>query len=141
SLGQQRGFLDLVDRPLLVPVLDPAGAAAATGSDRVQTETDGDHGRSAQWAAWHLRTSLVVSLVAVVGLHGRAAGAEPASCFAPARINWGACPHRWPQASLPGLGGPGCAGRWPPPSWAPGSGVRRCRPWPRCPLPSRGRAG
>src|ERR687897_1640883 len=73
ALSHQRGFLDLVDRLLLVAVLDPAGAAAGTGSDRVQTETDGDHGRSAQWAAWHLRTSLVVSLVALVGLHGRAA--------------------------------------------------------------------
>src|SRR5918995_3903273 len=73
ALSHQRGFLDLVDRPLLVAVLDPAGAAAGAAGDRVQTEADGDQGRSAQWAAWHLRTSLVVSLVAVVGLHGRAA--------------------------------------------------------------------
>src|SRR5918994_4366204 len=53
ALSHQRGFLDLVDRLLLVAVLDPAGAAAGTGSDRVQTEADGDQGRSAQWAAWH----------------------------------------------------------------------------------------
>jgi hypothetical protein len=51
ALIYQRGFLDLVDRPLLVAVLDPAGAAAGAGGDRVQTEADGDHGRSAQRAA------------------------------------------------------------------------------------------
>src|SRR5918995_4045486 len=81
ALSHQRGFLDLVDRPLLVAVLDPAGAAAGAGSDRVQTEADGDQGRSAQWAAWHLRTSLVVSLVAVGGASrtsgGGGGGAPP----------------------------------------------------------------
>src|SRR4029450_2518033 len=56
--GEQGGFLDLVDRPLLVAVLDPAGAAAGGDGDRVQTEADGDQGRSAQRAAWHQRTSV-----------------------------------------------------------------------------------
>src|SRR4029450_2769974 len=51
--GEQGGFLDLVDRPLLVAVLDPAGLAAGAGGDRVQTKADGDQGRSAQRAAWH----------------------------------------------------------------------------------------
>src|SRR5215211_720356 len=56
--GEQRGFLDLVDRPLLVAVLDPAGLAGGAGGDRVQTKADGDQGRSAQRAAWHQRTSV-----------------------------------------------------------------------------------
>src|SRR5215211_7473813 len=51
--GEQRGFLDLVDRPLLAAVLDPAGAAAGADGDRVQTKADGDQGRSAQRAAGH----------------------------------------------------------------------------------------
>src|SRR5512133_4039525 len=51
--GEQGGFLDLVDRPLLAAVLDPAGAAAGADGDRVQTKADGDQGRSAQRAAWH----------------------------------------------------------------------------------------
>src|SRR5215216_1800222 len=55
--GEQGGFLDLVDRPLLAAVLDPTGAAAGADGDRVQTEADGDQGRSAQRAAWHQRTS------------------------------------------------------------------------------------
>src|SRR4029453_5333808 len=58
--GEQGGFLDLVDRPLLVAVLDPARAAACAGGDRVQTEADGDQGRSAQRAAWHQSTSVVL---------------------------------------------------------------------------------
>src|SRR4029453_18983913 len=56
--GEEGGLLDLVDRPLLVAVLDPVGAAAGAGGDRVQTEADGDQGRSAQRAAWHQRTSV-----------------------------------------------------------------------------------
>src|SRR5215218_2297775 len=72
--GNEGGFLNLVDRPLLVAVLDPARAAAGAKSDRVQTEGDGDKGRSAQRAAWHEKP-LVVSLAAVGWLHGRAAGA------------------------------------------------------------------
>src|SRR5918997_7230511 len=72
--GKQCGFLDLVDRSLLVAVLDPAGAAAGAGGDRVQTETDGDQGRSAQRTSWHQRTSLFVSL-AVGGSHGPGGGA------------------------------------------------------------------
>src|SRR4029453_13168329 len=75
ALGHEGGFLDLVDRPLLAAVLDPARAAAGAQGDRVQTEGEGDQGRSAQRAAWHDRTSLVVSLVDVGWLHGRAAGA------------------------------------------------------------------
>src|SRR5215218_9813681 len=51
--GEQGGFLDLVDRSLLVAVLDPARTAAGADGDRVQTEGDGDQGRSAQRAAWH----------------------------------------------------------------------------------------
>src|SRR4029453_4167496 len=66
--GEQGGFLDLVDRPLLVAVLDPARAAVAADGDRVQTETDGDQGRSAQRAAEHEnltdgRRALVVSVL------------------------------------------------------------------------------
>src|SRR5687767_2937814 len=56
--GKQGGFLDLVDRSLLVAVLDPARPAAGARGDRVQTKADGDQGRSAQWAAWHQRTSV-----------------------------------------------------------------------------------
>src|SRR5215217_9355118 len=56
--GEQCGFLDLVDRPLLVAVLDPARPAACAGGDRVQTKADGDQGRSAERAAWHQRTSV-----------------------------------------------------------------------------------
>src|SRR5215217_1664778 len=71
--GEQGGFLDLVDRSLLVAVLDPACAAAGADGDRVQTEGDGDQGRSAQRAAWHVnltdgRRALVV--VGVEGLYG-----------------------------------------------------------------------
>src|SRR5918995_7432754 len=51
--GEQGGFLDLVDRSLLVAVLDPARTAAGADGDRVQTEGDGDQGRSAQRGAWH----------------------------------------------------------------------------------------
>jgi hypothetical protein len=53
ALGHERGFSDLADRLLLVAVLDPACAAAGAEGDRVQTEGDGDKGRSAQRAAWH----------------------------------------------------------------------------------------
>src|SRR4029453_12493510 len=49
--GHEGGLLDLVDRPLLVAVLDPAGVAAGADGDRVQTEGDGDQGRSAQRTA------------------------------------------------------------------------------------------
>src|SRR5918994_1980477 len=101
ALSHQRGFLDLVDRSLLVAVLDPARPAAGAAGDRVQAEADGDQGRSAQRAAWHEDLSGRLLGRGRWGLHGRAAGAEPASCYAPARLNWAACPHRWPQASLP----------------------------------------
>src|SRR5919106_5207953 len=51
-------------------------------------------------------------LVAVGGVHGRAAGAEPA-CYAPARLNRAACPHHClPQGPPLDRGGPGCAWRW-----------------------------
>src|SRR4029453_7002374 len=56
-LGHERGFLDLGDRPLLAAVLDPAGAAAGADGGRVQTEGDGDQGRSAQRAGWHKNLS------------------------------------------------------------------------------------
>src|SRR5215203_4122996 len=56
--GEECGFLDLVDRALLVAVLDPACAAAGADGDRVQTEGDGDQGRSAQRATRHQRTPL-----------------------------------------------------------------------------------
>src|SRR5215212_1860574 len=72
--GKQGGFLDLVDRPLLVAVLDPARPAAGADGDRVQTKGDGDQGRSAQRAAWHQRTSLVISLVTMGWLYGQVAG-------------------------------------------------------------------
>src|SRR5215211_3859066 len=67
--GEQGGFLDLVDRPLLVAVLDPAGVAAGADGDRVQTEGDGDQGRSAQRAAWHENLTDGRALV-VVGVEG-----------------------------------------------------------------------
>src|SRR5215207_11569980 len=57
--GEECGFLDLVDRALLVAVLDPAGAAVGADGGRVQTEGDGDQGRSAQRAAWHQNPSPV----------------------------------------------------------------------------------
>src|SRR5215217_6410316 len=56
-LGSSARFLDLVDRPLLAAVLDPAGAAAGAGGGRVQTEADGDQGRPAQGATWHKNLS------------------------------------------------------------------------------------
>src|SRR6266545_506560 len=71
ALGHERWFSDLVDGPLLVAVLDPACVAAGAEGDRVQTEGDGDQGRSAQRAAWHenpLRTSGRRSVV--VGVEG-----------------------------------------------------------------------
>jgi hypothetical protein len=52
------GFWDLVDGPLLVAVLDPAGVAAGADRDRIQAEGDRDQGRSAQRAAWHQRAYL-----------------------------------------------------------------------------------
>src|SRR5829696_10228260 len=57
SLAHQRGFLDLVDRPLLAAILDPAGAAAGADGGRVQTKADRDQGRSAQRATWHKNLS------------------------------------------------------------------------------------
>src|SRR5919204_1602118 len=74
--GEQCGFLDLIDRPLLAAVLDPARAAAGADGDRVQTEGDGYQDRSAQRAAWHDRTSLFVFLVemAIYGRGRRALG-------------------------------------------------------------------
>src|SRR4029434_5702897 len=58
----------LVDVTLLVAVLDPAGAAAGADGDRVQTEGDGDQGRSAQRAAWHDNLSdLSACLLVAVG--------------------------------------------------------------------------
>src|SRR5215211_4123605 len=73
--GKQCGFLDLVDRPLLVAVLDPARPAAGAGGDRVQTKADGDQGRSAQRAAWHQRTSVRSSwLVGTYEGGGRSVG-------------------------------------------------------------------
>src|SRR5215217_2210227 len=69
--GEQRGFLDLADLPLLVAILDPAGLAGGAGGDRVQTKADGDQGRSAQRAAWHQRTS-----VRLLGCGGSAQGGQ-----------------------------------------------------------------
>src|SRR5215216_2199490 len=68
--GEQGGFLDLVDRSLLVAVLDPACAAAGADGDRVQTEGDGDQGRSAQRAAWHVNLTDGRRALVVVGVEG-----------------------------------------------------------------------
>src|SRR5215211_282085 len=91
SLAHERGFLDLVDGPLLVAVLDPAGAAAGADGDRVQTEGDGDQGRSAQRAAWHDNLSDLSDLsdcllVAVSWRHGRAPGARLESVLKAASV-------------------------------------------------------
>jgi len=45
--GEGCGFLDLLDRPLLTAGLGPARAAAGAEGERIETERDGDAGRSA----------------------------------------------------------------------------------------------
>src|SRR4029453_18490891 len=149
--GEQGGFLDLVDRPLLVTVLDPARPAAGAGGDRVQTETDGDQGRSAQRAAWHQSTSVVLPSCGGDLRRGRRGEpgrgrSQPTPAPAPVRLTWALCPgclrlHGLPQLPPSGRGGPGCAWAWPPRPWAPGSGARRPRTRPGSPRPSHGRGG
>src|SRR5215211_9412083 len=68
--SKQGGFLDLVDLPLPVAVLDPAGAAAGADGDRVQTKADGDQGRSAQRAAGHENLTDGRRALVVFGVEG-----------------------------------------------------------------------
>src|SRR5215211_2156378 len=75
--GKQCGFLDLVDRPLLVAVLDPARPAAGAGGDRVQTKADGDQGRSAQRAAGHENLTDGRRALVVFGVEGCMESGEP----------------------------------------------------------------
>jgi hypothetical protein len=65
--GEECGLLDLLDRPLLAAVLGPAGAAAGAEDERVDTEHDGDGGRSAPRTAWQWHENLLVVSVVEVG--------------------------------------------------------------------------
>ena len=70
GLGPSARLLDLADRPLLVAVLDPAGAAAAADGGRVQTEGDSDQGRSAQRTAGHENLTDGRRALVVIGIEG-----------------------------------------------------------------------
>src|SRR6266567_6231723 len=130
--GEECGFLDLLDRPLLVACLGPARAAAGAEDERIQTKHDGDGGRSAPRTAWQWHENLPGDLLGLGGCLTDERRVLRRTLLAPGRRPGPRRRAMWPSPTWTALG----LAVWPRPPLPPWPGTRQAPGW--CSSAARG---